>query len=555
MLTTSIQDRLKAYWHPAAGIFIVVWLVLMVGGRSRFFRDPGSFWHTVVGERMLTTHHMIYQDPFSFTFSGTRWSPHQWLGECLMALTHRIDGLDSLLLLSVSSLAALYSWLAWRFIRTGLHWSVTLVIVALTLAASSSHFHVRPHIGTIIGMGVTMAYLIDVEAGRLRIAQMFWLVPIYWLWSNIHGGMAGGLATIALAVAGWTVLWLAHRIRGLGRNVTVEEFPLAPGRSPGDRREPGALSPTLDWSSSPVERWRDVGLLTALIAACAATVILNPYGIRLPQIWFEIMDSPILPQIIQEHAPISLHRMEGVMVVVMAGAYLLLLATTLPVRPRIAWLLPLVWLYLGCTRIRHAPLFAIVAALAMADMVPYTRWARKMVERGSDLFQPPLEKPKELSWRPALIPLALVGAALCCQIARLSVPVLGHGWAQLDPTYWPIELTPALKKRQFKDAAGTPIFNEYLHGGYLIYFTPGYRIFVDDRCELYGDKWLADYVRAESGDATAQMEEWERRYPQFKLALTRTGSSFDRYFEGSKDWVIVQKSQAANLYERRAVHG
>jgi hypothetical protein len=522
------MDRLKAYWHPAAGIFIVVWLVLMLGGRSRFFRDPGSFWHTVVGERMLTTHHMIYQDPFSFTFAGQRWSPHQWLGECLMALAHRIDGLDTLLLLSVSSLAALYSWLAWRFIRTGLHWSVTLVAVALTLAASSSHFHIRPHIGTIIGMGITMAYLLDAEAGRIRIGRMFWLVPIYWLWSNIHGGMAGGLATIVLAVAGWTVVWLAQRLRGRGE---------------------------LDWSPSPVQQWSDLRLLVTLIVACAMTVVLNPYGIRLPQIWFEIMDSPILPQIIQEHAPIKLDRIEGQMVVAMAGAYLLVLASTLPARPQVAWLLPLVWLYLGYTRIRHAPLFAIAAALAMADMLPYTRWARRMVERGSDLFEPPVVQQKQPSWRPAAMPIALVALALCSQVARLSIPVLGHGWASLDAAYWPIELTPALKVRQHTSSSGTPIFNEYLHGGYLIYFTPGFRVFVDDRCELYGDRWLADYVRAESGDATAQMEEWERHYPQFNLALTRTGSSFDRYFEGSKEWAVVEKTEPATLYERRVRPG
>jgi hypothetical protein len=284
------------------------------------------------------------------------------------------------------------------------------------------------------------------------------------------------------------------------------------------------------------------------------TVVLNPYGIHLPQIWFEIMDSPILPQIIQEHAPINLHRLEGQMVVVMAGAYLLVLVSTLPARPRIAWLLPLVWLYLGCTRIRHAPLFAIAGALAMADMLPYTGWARRMVERGSDLFQPPVAK-QQPSWRPALLPMSLVAVALCCQIARLPIPVLGHGWASLDPTYWPIELTPALKERQYTSSSGTPIFNEYVHGGYLIYFTPGYRVFVDDRCELYGDRWLADYVRAESGDATAQMEEWERRYPEFNLALTRTGSSFDRYFEGSKEWAVVQKTEAASLYERHVRPG
>jgi hypothetical protein len=33
---------------------------------------------------------------------------------------------------------------------------------------------------------------------------------------------------------------------------------------------------------------------------------------------------------------------------------------------------------------------------------------------------------------------------------------------------------------------GTPIFNEVLFGGFLIYLTLGLRVFIDDRCELYG---------------------------------------------------------------------
>src|SRR5438477_12300087 len=106
-------------WPVAIGLFLAIWLLLMIGGRSRFFRDPGTFWHTVVGEQMLTTGKLIYQDTFSFTFAGQPWSPHQWLGECLMALVHRVGGLDGLLLVTVACLAGLYTWLACRLMRSG----------------------------------------------------------------------------------------------------------------------------------------------------------------------------------------------------------------------------------------------------------------------------------------------------------------------------------------------------------------------------------------------------------------------------------------------------
>ena len=75
-------------------IFVGFWALLVLGGRSNFFRDPGTFWHTVVGEKILTEG-FVDRDPFTFTFRGDLWVPYQWLGEVVMALAHRLNGLDA----------------------------------------------------------------------------------------------------------------------------------------------------------------------------------------------------------------------------------------------------------------------------------------------------------------------------------------------------------------------------------------------------------------------------------------------------------------------------
>src|SRR5439155_18061517 len=118
-----------------------------------------------------------------------------------------------------------------------------------------------------------------------------------------------------------------------------------------------------------------------------------------------------------------------------------------------------------------------------------------------------------------------------------------------------------LKKLQSSRPEGTPIFNEYLFGGFLIYFAPGYRVFVDDRCELFGDHWLNEYVQVERGtrDAKLAFKQWEeeiarrgvgpKRYPPFDFALTRTGSTFDDYFRTS-GWIVVKKTDTATFYRR-----
>ena len=152
---------------------------------------------------MLFSHSLLDTDPFSFTFGGRPWIPHQWLGECIMALVDAFGGLDSLLLATATVLACLYTWLAHRLLRSGLHWLPTTFLVMLTVAASATHLHVRPHIGTIVCFGVTYSFLCDFESGRIGLSRLWWLVPLFLIWSNIHGGALGGLATMVLALVGW----------------------------------------------------------------------------------------------------------------------------------------------------------------------------------------------------------------------------------------------------------------------------------------------------------------------------------------------------------------
>ena len=62
--------------------------------------------------------------------------------------------------------------------------------------------------------------------------------------------------------------------------------------------------------------------------------------------------------------------------------YLAILAGTLPRRPQVSWLIPLVWFVLSLKSIRQGPLFAITAAVVIADMWRYTLWHRLIVKHG-----------------------------------------------------------------------------------------------------------------------------------------------------------------------------
>src|SRR5262249_15748385 len=72
------SDMLKRFWRAETGIFIGIWLGLLIAGRSRLFGDPGTLWHVVVGRQILASGQLPTTDSFTFTHAGQPWIAQQW---------------------------------------------------------------------------------------------------------------------------------------------------------------------------------------------------------------------------------------------------------------------------------------------------------------------------------------------------------------------------------------------------------------------------------------------------------------------------------------------
>ena len=101
---------------------------------------------------------------------------------------------------------------------------------------------------------------------------------------------------------------------------------------------------------------------------------------------------------------------------------------------------------------------------------------------------------------------------------------------------------------------GTRVFNQDLYGGFLIYFVPDMPVFIDDRCELYGEAFLTEFADA-LRQHPERLAEWTRQY-HITLALTDPKGNFTKYLRSSPavadGWTLVREGPAACLFERRA---
>ena len=194
--------------RPETLFFLAIWLILLIAFRERGFYDPGSLWHVKVGEIILKDG-MPRTDPFSYTFEGQRWMPQQWGAEILMAVAHRAGGLDAMLLAFATGVAILFTLIFRRCLQAGMGWPLAALIVGGCLFVGAFHYFVRPHMFTIAFLGWTMMCVIDYERGRCTEWRLAAIIPLFVLWTNLHGGVLGGTMTLGLAVAGWGLLFLA----------------------------------------------------------------------------------------------------------------------------------------------------------------------------------------------------------------------------------------------------------------------------------------------------------------------------------------------------------
>jgi hypothetical protein len=171
---------------------LTAWIAgAFVGARAT--ADPDLWGHLRFGLDLARLGRLTAADPYSFT-QDRPWINHEWLSELLDALTYRLAGVPGLLLLKGAILATAFA-LLWSVVRRADERYRGFLLAAAIVGLGPVAMTIRPQLWTILGLAV-LIHILSFPT-RLR-----WLLVLFVVWANLHGGWIVGAGVAGLWVLG-----------------------------------------------------------------------------------------------------------------------------------------------------------------------------------------------------------------------------------------------------------------------------------------------------------------------------------------------------------------
>jgi len=186
-------------WPPVTSVVIGVGFAvwgLSIGIDQ--LSDNSFFTHLATG-RLILEHGIPHHDVYSFTAVGEPWVVQSWLASVLYGWVDSWFGVVGLRLL-MAALTGVLAAMAWRLTRPARSLAGRIVIAGCVLGVGSSVWSPRP---LLIGLVLLTLALLAAERGL----DPRWMLPVFWLWVNVHGSFPLGIVALGC-------LWIGRRADG-----------------------------------------------------------------------------------------------------------------------------------------------------------------------------------------------------------------------------------------------------------------------------------------------------------------------------------------------------
>lgn len=170
--------------------------------------DPDAFWHLKTGELILGSGNLIRTNQFSAVFSQHPWPNPEWLFQVLLAACYKAGGWPGVQVFRIVLVLLLGAVLYGGVIVATRRWSIAAALTLIAVVAMRFRFNERPQLFSLLFFGVTV---LVVDRFLRRGGRGLWfLPPLFALWSNIHPEFVLGFGYLGLVAAG-------EALNGVGR--------------------------------------------------------------------------------------------------------------------------------------------------------------------------------------------------------------------------------------------------------------------------------------------------------------------------------------------------
>ena len=156
--------------------------------------DNSFFTHLATGRLILDGHSVPTHDPYSFTAPGHEWVVQSWLASVLYAGAERVAGAAGVVLL-VGLTAMALAAIVWVLTRPADTVTGRIAVAAVIIAVGAGSWVERPLLFGLLALALALL----AAEGRL---DPRWLLPAFWVWTNVHGSYPLGIVALALLAAG-----------------------------------------------------------------------------------------------------------------------------------------------------------------------------------------------------------------------------------------------------------------------------------------------------------------------------------------------------------------
>ncbi len=495
----SNLPRFIGFLLPSIGnlVFVAILFALVFGPGNGLLNDGDTGYHIRAGEIILQTWHVPSQDIFSHHQPPLPWTAHEWLSEVVMALVYKLSGLTGVVLF-FAFLLSLTHWLLFLLLRSRSdNIILATFITLLATATSSSHWLARPHVFSFL---FTLAWYHLLDRFQYRNQRTLVYLPLLMLpWVNLHGGYFLGLVLIVVYLLGNLLHSLGtHRARAL-------------------------------------EHWQKTkGLFGVLIVTILACLI-NPLGYEILLFPARITSNRFIMDRVTEFLSPNFHD-------VLPFKYMLLatIAALALTRYRLNLIeagLIVLLSYMALYSARYVSLYAIIIApllLKTSESI--------LMDSPSGVFKF-IQKRNQLlvnidaNLRSSLWPITAI-------LLVVTLALLNSLHFNFSEKSFPLA---AVKFLQREHVAGN-MFNNDEFGDYIIFAAwPQYRVFMDGRSDMYGEKLGRAYF--EVANAQPGWKEVLKRY-NIDWVIFDTNSALTAALREQIDWQPIYSDKVATIFIR-----